>query len=311
VKKTQFIISLTIFLFLTSFLWQPACAQNETHFEKLEVSLSPDVDQSTVTVNLDIKLAEDTPLPKTLSIQIPVNAQLQSIANQLEDGALSPAENVITTTDSWQDVELTASSLAFQINYIDPNLTKEDGRWIFDFEWLSIYTLDSLYIMVQQPSDISSISAVPSLIKLSDETTGTAYYSGEMGSIDAGESWSLSLIYTKAACSVVDSPMEIVPAMPIDETTAGRTASPLSVVMWLLAVAVAVLIMVGLYYWRFRSNISKKHNRIVKGVEIMNPEKQVVFCHECGMLSQTGDGYCRNCGTQLHKVGKYSPPTQG
>ena len=231
-KKTQFIIPLTIILFLTSLFWQPACAQDETHLEKLEVTLSPDVDQSTVTVNLDIILAEDTPLPKILSFQIPADAQLQSIANQLEDGTLSPAENKIATTDSWQDVELTASSLAFQINYIDPNLTEEDGRWIFDFEWLSIYPLDSLSIMAQLPSDISSISAVPSLIKLNDETTGAPYYSGEMGSVDAGESWSFSLIFTILADFVVDSSLEIVPAMPIDETTTGRTASPLSVVMW-------------------------------------------------------------------------------
>ena len=75
----------------------------------------------------------------------------------------------------------------------------------------------------------------------------------------------------------------------------------MSVAFWLLAVAFAMLIMVGLYYWWFRVNISHKGERVAQGIGITNPEKQAVFCHECGMRSKAGDSYCRNCGTELRE----------
>jgi ribosomal protein L37E len=49
-------------------------------------------------------------------------------------------------------------------------------------------------------------------------------------------------------------------------------------------------------------NITRKTGRIVQGVGIMNPEKQAVFCHECGNRSKVGDHYCRNCGTELRHL---------
>lgn len=93
-------------------------------------------------------------------------------------------------------------------------------------------------------------------------------------------------------------------AEPIDESTPGRAPSPLSVVIWLLVAALAVLILLGIYYWWFQGKTSDEPVRSVPGVGILNPEKQAVFCHECGMRSRPGDYYCSNCGTELRRLSR-------
>lgn len=280
------------------------------HLEMVEVNLVPDVDQSSMFVSLDIKLAEDTSLPSILNFKIPIDAQLQTAANRSSDGSLSSAEIEVTADGTWQEISLTTSSLEILIEYDDPNLTQEDDRWVFEFTWLSIYPLDSLYMVVEQPTESSDISTDGVLSRLSDETSNTVYYSGEMGSLDAGETWSLVLISAYDVDTLTNASLEVAPAMPIDENTDGRSPSPLDVVIWLLMTAVAILIIIVLYYWWFRVHVINKHNRIIHDIETMNPEKQVIFCHECGMLSQSGDDYCRNCGTQLRKVGRPTSPPQ-
>jgi hypothetical protein len=302
-KNLPFIVVLTITLFLTGFSWQPVFAQDETHLETIEVSIYPKVESSSMTVIMDIKLADGTSLPKTLLFQIPANAQIRAVTNRLEDGSLSDAEKTVTTDGLWQEIELTASSPNIQIEYDDPNLTREDSRWYFTFEWFSLNPLDSLSVRVQQPSGVNDIAANPSLSKLNDETTGGVYHYCEVGFINAEESWQLTLSYILASSS-----LEVIPAIPIDETTSGRTVSSLGVIFWLLVAAVAILLLLGLYYWWFKRNFIIKRQRIIQGVEVMNPEKDIIFCHECGMLSQVGDDYCRNCGTQLQKTSKFPHP---
>ncbi len=105
--------------------------------------------------------------------------------------------------------------------------------------------------------------------------------------------------------------LDVEAADPVDETTPGRSPSPLSVIMWLVTVAVAILILVGLYYWWFQVDLRDKRERFVQGAGIMNPEKQVVYCHECGKRSRIGDSYCSNCGTELRKPTRFEFPHHG
>jgi hypothetical protein len=62
-----------------------------------------------------------------------------------------------------------------------------------------------------------------------------------------------------------------------------------------------LLLLIGLYYVRFRKK--KSLQKTVGGPDgvVINPDKQAVFCHECGSRSRPGDSYCRSCGTELHR----------
>jgi hypothetical protein len=130
------------------------------------------------------------------------------------------------------------------------------------------------------------------------------YYTQDVGTIPAGELFTLNLMYTKDTANLAYPVLEVEPAEPINNTTPGRTPSPMSVVLWLLTVAIAVLLLVSLYYWWFKANMMEKQEGMVQGVGILNPEKQAVYCHECGMRSRPADSYCSNCGTELRRPPK-------
>jgi hypothetical protein len=92
----------------------------------------------------------------------------------------------------------------------------------------------------------------------------------------------------------------IEPRDPVTNNAPGRSPSPESVLRWLSIVAISVFVAIGLTYVSIRKK-SKQQDRTVQGVGILNPEKQAVYCHECGQHANPGDNYCRNCGTELRK----------
>jgi hypothetical protein len=202
----------------------------------------------------------------------------------------------------WQNIRFTTSSSDIKIEYYDPNLIKEGEQRKFEFHWFSSYPVASISVKIYQPFGVREITTTPSLNTLMDETAQMRTYYGEFGSVPTDEDFSLDLGYVANKNNLSYPTLDVSPAMPVDKTTAGHSASPLSVIFWLFAVAVFVLIVVGLYYWWFRINVLAKRERTLQGVGIMNLENQLAFCYECGMRSEAGDSYCRNCGATLHRT---------
>ncbi len=236
-------------------------------------------------------------------VKIPAEAKIQSLSLIHQDGEQTSiyAEGKAITIGDWQNIRLTTTSNEVLIEYIDPNLIKEGRQRTFEFNWHSSYTVSSIAIKLYQPAGISDIQTDPLLPSISDDTRPIPEYYRELGAVSANEYFSFSLSYIKENDEPAYPKLDVVPATPIDKGTTGRSASPLSVILWLLGVASSILIMVGVYAYWFRRDMQEKREQTYHGVGIMNPEKQVAFCHECGMLAQTGDNYCRNCGTRLHQ----------
>jgi len=296
------ILFLTIIILMAAF-GQPVTAQTSGRIEiaTLDVSLYPEFNRPSMLVMYSIELDENTPLPAEITLQIPIDAQSLSTTNLDEDDNVISLNTEAVDIGLWKDVHFTAITRNIQVEYYDPNLVKEGVRRTFEFEWLSIYPVNSLRITIRQPFGASNVHSEPSLDRRFTGAGNIEYYTKELGPIPAGNLFSLIMIYTKNPSNPAYPALVVEPAVTINEETPGKTPSPLSVVLWLLSFAVAVLIMVGLYYWWFHTTTVEEQERVVKGVGIMNPEKQVVFCHECGRRSSPGDSYCSNCGTELRR----------
>lgn len=295
--------SLLLIILLGGLLCLPgtAIAQNEVVINRAVVNLWPEFSLPSVLVTYEIELAPETDLPHEIILQIPMGAQIQVVASQDVQGELTNLETDITPIGRWQDIQFAAPTHSLRLEYQDPTIVKQEDLRIFDFDWLSIYSVEQFSIFVQQPFGASELIIEPTLTRIENDNLDQTFYVGEIGAVGSGELFSLNLRYTKDPENVTYPALRVSAAMPINDSTRGRTASPLSVVIWLVAVAVAVVIFVGLLYWWARSNLLDKPDQVVQGLGIMNPEKQVVFCHECGMRSRGGDSYCRNCGTELRR----------
>ena len=303
-KLSSFI--LFFILFIASLFWQVphVQAQSTVQITSVQVGLFPEYDRPTMLVVLDIDLSMDTTNPQMLTFQVPADVESLSVLQRTGSGTPTPLEAEVEEIGKWKDVQFSTDAQTIQIEYYDPNLVKESDRRFYEYQWLSVYNVDSLNVLVRQPFGAGEIQADPSLDGRDSGPDDAVYYTQAMGAVPAGELFTLTLLYTKDTANLDNPALPVEPAQPVSDATPGRTSSPLSVIMWLLTVAVAVLVLVGLYYWWFKSNVMDTRDRTVQGVGIMNPEKQPVFCHECGMRSRPGDSYCSNCGTELRRPSK-------
>lgn len=286
----------------------PVQGQSQIRMSRVDVSLLPEFNLPSVLVITEIQLESETSLPNELILQIPADSEILTISNLEADGhfsTLNIEENVI---GNWKDVNFTATTPTIRIEYYDPSLVRQGDQRAYEYRWLSSYPADSFSLSLRRPSGASDIISDPPMEKSLDDIAEYEFYAFDAGAIPAGEIFAISIRYTKSASNLAYPAMEVEPAVPVNEATPGRAPSPMSVVMWLLTVAVAVLIMLVIYYGWFRANVINKNERMVQGVGIMNPEKQVVFCHECGKRSRPGDTYCSNCGTELRKPTQFNRP---
>lgn len=297
------ILFVILLCFLISPFWESAAAQTPDLIQiaSLDVSLYPEFNRPSMLVRCELHLDEATALPAQITLQIPVDAQSLTVNSLDDQGNPIRLENDAADIGLWKAVQFTSITRVIQVEYYDPNLVKEGDQRIFDYEWLSIYPVDSLRITIRQPFGGSDIRSQPALDEKFDGPGNIEYYTGALGPVPAGNLFTLSLMYIKNTSDPAYPALDVVPAVGVNEMTPGKTPSPLSVVLWLLSFAVAVLFLVGVYFLWFHHKTRENETRLVTGVGIRNPEKQMVFCHECGKRSSPGDIFCSNCGTELRR----------
>jgi len=309
-KRGNILTPLVVFVILAGlFSVQGAVhAQSQIRFSQVNVTLLPEFNRPSVLVITEIQLEPEIPLPSELQLQIPGGAEILTISNLETDGLFSTLAIDENVNGNWKDVIFTAITPTIRVEYYDPNLVRQGDRRAYEYTWLSTYPADSFSLNLRRPAGASDISSEPPMEKSLDDIAEFEFYAIDAGPIPGGEVFSISISYTTSTANLAYPALAVEPAVPVNEATPGRTPSPLSVVMWLLTVAVAVLIMLVIYYGWFRANVINKNERMVQGVGIMNPEKQVVFCHECGRRSRPGDTFCSNCGTELRKPTQFNQP---
>lgn len=307
IKPVSLLIALVL---LTSICWQMGYAQTQPNIQldSVMLYLLPEFNQPFVLVIHEITLDTSIPMPQELIFEVPPDAKIVNVINYTLGGRPAELSYQEAQIGNWKDLQITANTHRIRIEYQDPNLVRQGDQRTFEFQWLSLYPVTAFSVTVRQPLGVSPILSEPPLDELEDSDDDIQYYSADFGAIPAGELFNLTLEYTRATSDLGVPALSVQPAVPIDDSAPGRTPSPAMVVLWLLVASVAVTIIVGLYYWWFQVNVSDQSERFVQGVGIMNPEKQVYFCHECGMRAKLGDHFCSNCGSELRKPTPFDQP---
>ncbi len=290
------------FLFALSGLWQPVSvsAQSPTGIKRVNVTLWPEQEESSVLIVYEIHLSETLNYPQEVAFPIPAGCEVDKVSIQRNDGELLPVAWEIHEDGDWQMVHFAAVSPVTRLEYRDSRITTSNSLRQFSFEWLSNAEVESFSLTVYQPFCASELSTEPFMSQIEELDDGRKVYAKDFGQISSDEMVWLDFQYEKDITNPDYPALSVSAASPINDS-AGQSATPLSVVLWLVAAAVVVMIMVVIYYWWINRKMQHKREHIVQGVGILNPEKQVVFCHECGSRSKAGDAYCRSCGTKLRR----------
>ena len=299
-RPLLFILS---FLFVLCCAWQPGSvnAQSTTDIQWINVTLWPEQGGSSVLIVYEIHLSEALNYPQDVAFPIPADCELDKVSIQRSDGELLPVAWDIHENGDWQMVHFAAVSPVTRLQYSDSRIAVNNSSRQFSFEWRSNSEVGTFSLTVYQPFGGSELETEPSLNPLKEMDDGRKVYSKEFGPLSSDDTVSLDLQYDKDISNPDYPALKVSAVSPITDNVLGHSATPLSVVIWLVAVAVVVMVMVAVYYWWINRKMRHKREHIVRGVGILNPEKQAVFCHECGSRSKAGDAYCRSCGTELRR----------
>ena len=283
-------------------------AQTDVKLSSLEVDLWPEYDRPNLLVIYKAVVSPEVTLPVGLTFRIPVNAEVNAIAvRQLDGNALLNAVYDRQASGEWAQVTFTASSPQVQIEYYDPGLQREGQQRRFEYHWPGDYAVDALVIQVQQPAGASEMRISPSLGSGLQGGDGFTYYTADVGSLTAGNTFKISLEYQKQDEGLSVENLEVRPSSPVTSQTSGWLNWQ-QYLPWIVGVLGVLLIAGGgLWYWQSgRERAPAEVRRRRRSPPLSSAEADAtpgpggaIYCHQCGKRASPGDRFCRSCGSRL------------
>ncbi len=280
----------------------PAQAQSGTNLSSVSVEIWPEYDQPAVLIIYHISLSVDAPLPATLNLRVPAQAEVFAVAVADTTSGLINAPYDRSVEGTWATLKITANSRDVQVEYYDALVKNGTTRNIV-YEWAGDYAVDAFEVAVQQPVGATDMVTDPALPKSSLGQDGFIYYQSAPQPLAAGQAFTLTANYQKETDTLSTTGLPVQSVQPLTTSTPGRVTMS-SVLPWILAGIGAALIIVGVvagsYMWKRgtrRSPAARKRHVQTQQVA----ETGEVYCYQCGKRAQPGDVFCRTCGTRLRK----------
>jgi hypothetical protein len=290
---------LLLLLFVVLIIPFPAAAQGGITLKTLTVQLWPEYDQPAMLVIYDFTLPDETSLPIDITLRIPTDATLIAVAYAPSSSNLLnlPHQDPVEA-NGWQVVTMTIDTPAiYHIEYYAP-LTRSDEQREYIYRWPGDYAVETFNVSVKPALDTTEITTDPQMRSATAE--GSTLSTLEWGTSDlaAGEELPIRITYTKSSdrLGVSDQPFE---TGTVDESTQGRVSLSNYLPYILGGLGVLLIVVAGLYFWQTSKGKPSPRRRHRSRDDESNNEE--VYCHQCGKRAQSGDRFCRTCGTRLRR----------
>lgn len=277
-----------------------AAAQAGVTLSTMNVQFWPEYDQPSMLVISDFTVAPETQLPVSVTLHIPLEANLIAVAS-LQDGALVNIPLVGPSKEGdWQAFTITVDMpTTYHFEYYEP-LSFNGNQRTFSYIWDGSYAVDEFSIRVLEPVDATALATDP-VLKPETGTDGRTYYAGTPFSQPAGEQFVFGLQYQKATDTLV-SPQALQPAAPVDANTPGRISLGNYLPYFLGGLGVVLIFGGFIYYWRAnRRPVTRSVRRRPRASYDQDEIDDEVYCHQCGTRARPGDRFCRVCGSRLRQ----------
>jgi hypothetical protein len=279
-----------------------AQAQSALRLSSVSVDIWPEYDQPAVLVIYHISLSPDTVLPATLDLRIPAQAEVfaVAIADPLKGLLNTPYDR--TVEGSLATLTITANSKDLQVEYYNALVQNGTGRHVV-YEWVGDYAVDAFSVAIQQPVGATDMVTEPILSESSVGQDGFIYYRSTPQALAVGQSFTLTADYQKSTDALSTTGLPVQATQPINSDTPGRVTRS-SVLTWVLAGIGGALIVIGgvggIFLLKNRSPRLRSSNKRHTQTQQFG-ESREVYCFQCGKRAQSGDAFCRTCGSRLRK----------
>jgi hypothetical protein len=305
-KDFAFRFVLGLLVLSTLFIPFQVLAQEGLELNGLEIDLWPEYDRPAVLVIYRIALPASTTLPANLTLRIPASVgEPHAVAAKEPDGSLVNIGYERVVNGEWAEISMLATMPELQLEYYDPNISRQDATRNFQYRWPGDYPVKSLQIMVQQPLGASNMSTSPALGTQETGQDGLVYHSANIGELRAGQEFDFSLAYDKATEDLSVANLQVQPSAPVAESTSSWRSSLVAALPWgLLILGVVLLVGGGVWYWQSgkrkeKTPETRRRRKPAAERSQTGSTESYVYCHSCGKRADPGDRFCRACGTPL------------
>jgi hypothetical protein len=299
----RFLVGIIIFVLLIAFSW-PVQAQSEITIEEMQVKIWPEYDQLSVLVINNIFLSGDVKFPARINFNIPVAAGTpHSVAVRELDGQLYLLDYDMTTSGEWNQLTFTSPFAEIWIEYYDPSLDLENPLRSYEYKWVGEYPVNNLTLEVQQPITATDMTFKESMGQPRVGTDGLTYFTNEVGEIKANTKITINLEYTKTDNTLSSSmTVPVQPVTPLTQDTVQGKTSFTQILPFIIAGVGLVILIIGVLWYlnRQKEILPNSRQRHVSNKRMSSHhEGEGIFCHRCGRRADSGDVFCRSCGTKL------------
>ena len=278
-----------------------AQAQEQLLFEQVSVQIWPEYDSPDVLVILNLQLSTNELPPKQVNIRIPGSIEkpyVVAVGQTPQTVTDQGIEYSYEKNGDWLEVNITATGPAIRIEYYDPGLVRTGDQRSYEYNWAGDYGVNTFSVSILVPIDTPEIQTDPSMKKVIPADTTQTYLDWETSNLPAGQMLPVKITYTKTSdrLGFGNLPLE---TEDIDENTQGRVSLSNYLPYILGGLGVLLILGGGIYFWQ--TSQGKPTRRKRHRSREQDDDGEDVYCHQCGKRAQSGDRFCRTCGTRLRR----------
>ncbi|VAW42424.1 hypothetical protein MNBD_CHLOROFLEXI01-2499 [hydrothermal vent metagenome] len=274
-------------------------AQTAVTLQTLDVELWPDYDRESVLVLLTGTLSANTPLPATITVPLPDDADFNVVARITPDNVMT--DEGVTPQLLPNQVTFTMIDGRFRVEYYQP-YSASDSQRNFTFSWQSDIAVEQMNVTIQQPLAANNLTINPNLATMIEGQDGLTYHLMPTQTVAAGDQYDVEVNYTMRSPQLTinfASPntletgeLPLLDAIPVESN---RFNWPL------LLIVLGTLILGGtaVYYLINRQSAASRPAKPKPRRRQSAAKGKVKFCHHCGQPLQLTDKFCRDCGTAV------------
>ena len=173
-------------------------AQSQLHLSLVNVDIWPEYDRAAVLTIDHITLAPDTVLPASLTLRVPLGAEINAVAVANTAGNLINAPYDSTDQAPWSVLTITTTSLQVQVEYYTA-LIKDGITRHISYAWAGDYAVDKMEIDFLRPLGAGSPTISLPPVDTTPGQDGLTNYRMEAADLKVGMPFALTIKYFQSA----------------------------------------------------------------------------------------------------------------